>query len=178
LMTYSSKALGLPETVVTKPTASYSAERAIAGFVGAVTIGGTSTNIVESGEVTIKRDAEPILAVDGIQAPRQIWGAGVTVDGKTVITVEDDAQYGNYLNNSQPSFDLNYAFGAGAAARQIKLHMSKAAYTAAVIARGKKWVQLDVTMKARFNATDVGPSGGQGPITVTVQNAVLPGTYK
>jgi hypothetical protein len=178
LLTYSAKCLGLPETTTSSPTASYSAERAIAAYSGAVTLGGTSTNIVEDMELTVKRDAEGIQAVDGLQAPRQIWGAMVSADGKMTITVEDEAQYLNFINNSQPSLDLNYAFGSGVNARQVKFHMTKAAYTAVAIARGKKWVQLDVTFKGRFNTTDVGPSGGASPIAVTLQNAITPGTYK
>jgi hypothetical protein len=178
LLTYSTKCLGLPETTTTAPTASYSAERAIAAYSGTVTLGGTSTNIVEEMELTVKRDAEGIQAVDGLQAPRQIWGGMVSADGKMTVTVEDEVQYTNFLNNSQPSLDLNYAFGSGVNARQVKFHMTKAAYTAVAIARGKKWVQLDVTFKGRFNTTDVGPSGGASPIAVTLQNAITPGTYK
>jgi hypothetical protein len=178
LLTYSAKAMGLPETTTTTPTASFSAERAIAGYSGVVTLAGATTNIVESGDLTIKREAEGIEAVDGTQAPRQIWGGMVSVDGKMVITVEDEAQYTNFLTNVQPSFDLNYAFGAGVNARQVKFHLSKAAYTTAVINRGKKWVQLDVGFKGRFNSSDVGPSGGASPILVTLQNAITPGTYK
>ncbi len=178
LLTYSAKCLALPEVVVPKPQASYSAERAIAGYTGLVTLGGTATQLVESGELTIKREAEPILAVDGVQAPRQIWGSMVSADGKLTITMEDDTHYLNFINNTQPSLDLNYAFGSGVNARQIRFHLSKAAYTAATIARGKKWVQVEVTFKGRFNTTDAGPSGGASPIAVTLTNSVLPGTYK
>lgn len=178
LLTYSAKALALPDIVVPKPQPSYSAERAIAGYTGLVTLGGTATQLVESGELTIKRDVEPITAVDGVQAPRQLWGAMVSVDGKLTVTMEDDTQYLNFVNNTQPSLDLNYAFGSGVNARQIRFHLSKAAYTAATISRGKKWVQVEITFRGRFNAADTGPSGGASPIAVTITNAVLPGTYK
>ncbi|RJQ68079.1 hypothetical protein D5S17_32775 [Pseudonocardiaceae bacterium YIM PH 21723] len=178
LLTYGAKAVGYPSVVSSKPTPSYSAERPISGLTGTVQIGGSPTTIMISGECTIKRSEAIIQSIDGTVAPRNIWGGMVSVDGKMTLVMEDEVQLLNYLNNSQPSLDLNYAFGSGATARQFRLHLSSAAYTAATVERGKDFVELSVTYKSRFNSSDAGYSGGYSPIKATVQNLLPSGTYK
>jgi hypothetical protein len=101
----------------------------------------------------------------------------VSASGKLTLVMEDDTQYLNYLNNSKPSLDINFSQGAGAAAVQVKLHMTKAAYTAAEISRGKDYIELSVDFDALANTTDAGASGGYSPIKVTLQNAVAASTY-
>jgi hypothetical protein len=178
LVTYTAKGMGYPSAVITKPVPSYSTERVIAGLTGTVQIGGTTTTILLSGDVNIKRTSHIIQPVNGIQAPRNIWGGKVTATGKMVLVMEDDSQLTNYLTNAQPGFDLNYSFGTGATARQFRLHCSRAVYKDANIVRGKDYVEIDVGFTAKATSLDVGPSGGYSQIVATVQNALPPGTYK
>jgi hypothetical protein len=170
--------MGYPSASIPKPAPAYTPERVIAGLTGTVQIGGLTSTILISGEMNIKRQATIIQPVNGVQAPRNIWAGKVTLTGKMVLVMEDDSQLLNYINNSQPSLDVNYAFGAGAAARQFRLHCSKAVYKDANIVRGKDYVELDVGFTAKATAADAGASGGFSQILATVQNALPPGTYK
>ncbi|MEV6046036.1 phage tail tube protein [Streptomyces xanthochromogenes] len=178
LLTYSAKAVALGSATASAPTPSYTAVTPLAGWVGAVSIGGSSNLTLIDGECTIKRPVDAISTVDGTQAPYALWSGPVSVSGKLTLVMEDDTQLLNYLNNSQPSLDINYAQGAGASAVQVKLHMTKAAYTAADIDRGKDYIALSVDYEAVANTTDIGGSGGYSPIKVTLQNALTTGTYK
>jgi hypothetical protein len=178
LLTYSAKATALGSATTSVPTPSYTAVTPIAGWTGAVTIGGSASTILVDGEVSIKRPVDIIHTVDATQAPYALWSGKVTVSGKLTMVMEDDAQLLNYLNNSQPSLDINYSQGAGAAAVQVKLHMTKAAFTTADIDRGKDYIAISVDFEAVANTTDVGASAGYSPIKVTLQNALASGTYK
>ncbi|PJN00793.1 hypothetical protein CG740_23085 [Streptomyces sp. CB01201] len=178
LLTYSAKAVALGSATASAPTPSYTAVTPLAGWVGAVTIGGSSNLTLIDGECTIKRSVDAINTVDSTQAPYALWSGPVSVSGKLTLVMEDDTQLLNYLNNSQPALDINYAQGAGASAVQVKLHMTKCAFTAADIERSKDYIALSVDYEAVANTTDVGGSGGYSPIKVTLQNALATGTYK
>lgn len=177
MLTYSTKATTYGSAVVTKPTAAFTSVQPLAGWVGAVSIGGTAALNVMDGEVSIKRPVTVIHTVDGNQAPSQLWSGPVSVEGKMTLVMEDDTQLTNYLTNSQPALDINYASGTGAAAVQVKLHMTSVVYSTADITRGKDFVELSVAFKARANSTDIGASAGFSPIKVTIQNAVATGVY-
>lgn len=178
MLTYSAKATSLASVTTTKPTSSYTAVQPLAGWVGAVSIGGSAAAFVVDGECTMKRSITVVHTADGTQAPYALWAGPVEASGKLTLVMEDDTQYLNYLNNSKPSLDINYQQGAGAAAVQVKLHMTKAAFTNAQISRGKDYIELSVDYDALANTTDIGASGGYSPIKVTLQNAVASGTYK
>lgn len=178
LLTYSAKATALGSVTASTPTPSYTAVAPIAGWIGAVTIGGSANLTLIDGECTMKRPVDIIHTVDGTSAPYALWSGPLTVSGKLTMVMEDDTQLLNYLNNSQPSLDINYSQGAGASAVQVKLHMTKAAFTTADIERGKTYISLSVDYEAVANTTDVGGSGGYSPIKVTLQNALASGTYK
>lgn len=177
LLNYSAKVTSLASATATAPTPSYTAVTPLAGWVGAVKIGGTASAFIVDGECTIKRNVTVINTSDGSQAPYALWSGPVSASGKLTLVMEDDTQYLNYVNNSKPSLDINFQQGAGAAAVQVQLHMTKAAFSGAEINRGKDYLELSVDYEALANTTDAGTSGGYSPIKVTLQNAVTSGTY-
>ena len=119
-----------------------------------------------------------MLFRSGVSSPYKVWAGRVAVSGKlSFITETGEAQLVNYLTNAQPTLDLNFSQGAGAALTQVKLHMTKCAYTLGVQTRGQDWVQTDITYKAVANTTDVGASAGYGQLVATLQNAKPAGTY-
>jgi hypothetical protein len=178
LLTYSAKATTFGSVTATLPTASFTGVQVQPGWVGVAQIGGVSQTGVLDAEVSIKRPVSIMNTVDGTQAPTNLWSGPVTVDGKMTLIMEDDSQLTNYLTQVQPSLDFNFSQGAGAAATQVKLHMTKVAYSAADISRGKDYVEIPITFEALANSTDIGASGGFSPVKVTIQNAVTSGTYK
>lgn len=178
LLAYTAKAAGNLSATIATPSRSYTSVTPIANWLGAVTIGGVSSSILLDGTCDLKRSVNPIHTIDGTANPYRFWSGALEVSGKlSFVTESGEAQLLNYLNNSQPSMDLNFQQGAGSTATQVKLHMTKCAYTDAQITRGKDWIQTDVTYEAVANTTDVGASGGYGPIVVTLQNAKASGTY-
>lgn len=178
LLTYSAKCTTFGSTTATAPTASFTAVPPMVGWQGVAQIGGTTQTGLIDGEVTIKRSVTIINSVDGTQAPVQLWSGPVQVDGKATLVMEDDTALTQYLTTAKPSVDFNFSAGAGATAVQLKLHMTKCSISAADITRGKDYVEIPITFTALANSTDIGASGGYSPIKVTVQNAVISGTYK
>jgi hypothetical protein len=178
LLTYSAKALGFASATSANPTPSFSTVTPMATWIGAVTIGGGAVTYVTDGECTIKRKVEAIHTADGTQSPYKIFSGPVTVDGKLTVVMEDDTELIRYLTNTKPALVLNFSQGAGAALTQILLTMTKAAYTAAEVGRGKDYVELAITYTGLANATDVGASAGYSPIKATIQNAIAASVYK
>lgn len=179
LLTYSAKGIALPAiNGVVKPTSSFSALPPVAGWTGVISIGGSVVNTLLDGEISLKRKLTVIDAVDNSNGPRNIFAGPLSVDGKMTIVTMDSSALTAYLTNSQPSLDVNYQAGAGAAAVGLQLHMSKCAYTAATLERGKDYLTTQVTFKAIANTLDAGTSGGLSPIKATVKNAIAAGTYK
>lgn len=178
LLEWSAKATANLSTPTATPSRSYTPVTPIANWLGVVTIAGAGSTILIDGTCDIKRPVNPIHTLDGTANPYRLWAGPINVSGKlSFVTETGEAQLLNYLNNSQPSLDLNFSQGAGAALTQVKLHMSKCAYTGGTITRGKDWVQTDVTYEAVANTTDIGASGGYSPLAVTLQNAKASGTY-
>lgn len=172
IFSYSAKAVGLKSVTSTKPAPSWSTFTPMAGWSGAIQIGGASNLTVLDGEVSIKQKVDPLMTL-GSQSPYSMWEGVTQVDGKLTLIMEDATQLSNYLNNSQPALDIKYTQGTNS----LELHMSKAAYKTAVKERGKDYLELQVTYQALANTTDIGASGGYSPIKATLINTMPSGTY-
>ncbi len=161
-----------------KPSFVNEPDQIIAGWKGAVQLGGSPVGFVVEGEQNIKRAVEIIDAVDGTQAPYYLFAGELTVDGKLTIVMEDDTWRANYVAGTSTSIDISYTQGTGATTQQVKTHCSTIRIEDAKVNRGKSYAELEITYTADGNTTDVGASGGFSPIKVTLQNANPSGTYK
>ena len=141
------------------------------------TLNGTATAILAEGNVNIKRPVDPIFTVQGVQRPYQLFAGAVSVDGALTLVMESDTELQYFLSNTRPALDIDFTQGSGSSAQQVKLHLSKCAFTVAKIERGKEYIELAVTYKGLANTTDAGASSGYSPIKVTLQNAKASGTY-
>lgn len=177
LLTYTTKAFGYQSATAGNPTPSFSTATPLPAWTGTVTLGGSATSILSDGNCNIQRAVTPIWTVDGNQRPYQLFAGPLTVDGALTLVFESDTELGYYLNNTQPALDIDFAAGAGSSAVEVKLHMTKCAFTQAKIDRSKDYIELSVNYKALANTTDVGASAGYSPIKVTLQNAKVSGTY-
>lgn len=176
---YSAKATVLQNTTtVSKPSFVNPTTSIIAGWKGVVQLGGSTVGFVVDGEQSIKRAVEIIDAADGSQVPYYLFAGEVTADGKLTIVMEDDTWRANYVAGTVSSIDVNYTIGTGATTQQLKTHCSSIRIEDAKVSRGKSYAELELTYVADGNSTDVGASGGFGPIKVTMQNAEPSGTYK
>lgn len=177
LLTYSAKAMGFASVTAANPTPSFSTVAPLPAWAGAVTLNGSATAIMADGNCNIQRTVTPIFTVDGTQRPYQLFAGPAGAEGALTLVFESDTELGYYLNNTQPALDINFTSGSGSSAVQVKLHMTKCAFTQAKIDRSKEYIELSVNYKALANTTDVGSSSGYSPIKVTLQNAKPSGTY-
>lgn len=179
LLTYSAKTTGTASGVVSTPTPSFSAVNPTAVWTGLITIGGTVVQTLVNGEITIKRPVSPVQTIDSAQGPYTTFSGPVSCDGKLTFVMEDDSQLLNFINNSQPSLDINFATGSGATATQVKFHLTKAAFTTGKVNRGKDYVQVDIGFMGIANTTDATVAGtGYSPLKATIKNAKATGTYQ
>jgi len=178
LLEQTSKATGLvPSAQVAKPSQSFTALLPIPTWKGIAQIGGSVMAKSMDGEVQIVRKMELVPGMNATQQYAQVFIGECQVKFKLSAFVDDDTELLRMLNDTEPSLDLNWSSLTGASSQQVALHMSQAAYTKAKINRGKSYVAIDVEGEAVSQTTDVGASGGFGPIKAYLGNNVASGTY-
>lgn len=177
LLTYTTKAKAYQSVTAANPTPSFTTVTPLPSWSGVVTLNGTTSAILADGNCAIARSVEPIFTVDGNQRPYQLFAGALTVNGALTLVFESDTELGYYLQNTQPALDIDFTQGTGSGAQEVKLHMTKCAFTQAKIERGKEYIELSVNYKALANTTDAGASSGYSPIKVTLKNAFASGKY-
>lgn len=178
LLEYDAKATGWQSATASTPTPTFSTITPTPVWQATVTIGGTTiTNAVE-GSLNMSRPVKPIYGINNTQNPFAIFVAELDVKGQLKFVMEADTELTRYLTNTQPSIVINWAQGSGATATQIQATLSKGAYTAAMVERGKEYVEVQVSIDSIANTTDAGSSAGYSPIKWVFQNAIASGTYQ
>lgn len=172
LLEYTAKGMGLASSTTTDPTPSFTTVTPTPVWVGKAKIGGSTKANVASGDMTIKRDVTPLFTVNNTVNPYQLWQGPVSVEGNLTLVMEDDSTLNDYLLNTQPSLELDFSQGTGAALTQIDFFMTKCAFVVGKVERSKDYVELQLQYKAVANTTDKGASGGYSPIKVTLKNAI------
>lgn len=174
LLTYQAKTMSYGSATATTPTPSFTNVEVLAGWNGVAKIGGTVYAEMEDAEIDIKRQVVAIKTIQGSQVPYAIFAGVMAVEGKATLVMEDDTYLTDYLNGTKTSFDFTFTQSTG---NSIEFNLAKANISAANIQRSKEYVQIPVTFKAYGNSTNVGTSGGYGPLTVTLINSVATGVY-
>lgn len=176
LLDYDAKATGWGSASASTPSPSFTAVTASPAWQAAVTIGGaTVTNTVE-GSITLSRSVTPIYGLSNSQNPYQVFLGALEVKGNLKFVMEDNTELTRFLSNTQPAITIDWSQGAGATATQIRAQLTKGAYHAATIERGKDFVEINIDLTGIANTTDA--STGYSPIKWTLQNAVTSGTYQ
>jgi hypothetical protein len=177
MLEYDAKSTGFQSETVSDPTPTFSTVLPTPVWRGTVFIGGSAVSTAMTGNIDMTRPATPIYGISNTQDPYQVFLGPLEVTGKITFIMDSDTQLLNFLNNTQPEISLNWQYGAGASAVQIRAVLTKGAYTTGVIERGEDFVQVTVDINAQSNTTDAGSSGGFSPIKWTLQNAKPSGTY-
>jgi hypothetical protein len=159
LLEYTAMAQGFKSATTSTPTPSFSTVTQVPVWTGATTIAGSASANLAEGTIDIKRPLTPIFTVNNTQSPYQIFQGAVSVEGTLLLVMEDDTQLSYYLNNTQPSLDINFTQGTGATATQVKFHMTNCAFEVAKVERSKDFVELSVSYKAIANTTESGRIG-------------------
>lgn len=161
-----------PSTVTTQPIPSWSSSISLA--LPDVNSGAAAVvNYV--GEVTfsLKRKLQVYWTNDGVQTPYIIARGPLGVTGTVKGVVANDEQMLKSMRKNfqgvlsatvtAPTSDYPVVEGNNS----FTFHVTNAAFTAAKPTRSSVLVGYDCTFEGVANTTDVGQSGGLGPITVT-----------
>ena len=171
LAKFTAKATSLLSAQETNPaTPTYTAVMPFAAWQCVCQIGGTSTIVVTDATVTMTRKVEIVNALNGSQAPAQIFVGPLTVAWK-ISGLADAAdtllQYA--LANTQPSVDLTMTQSTSAI---LQVHSTSVALTAAPFKNDKDVIEIDASGTAIANTTDIGASGGYSPVKITLTNSI------
>lgn len=177
MLEYDAKTTGWASSTTSDPTPSFSTVLPTPVWRGVVFIGGSAVSTAMTGNIDMTRPVTPVYGISNTQNPYNIFLGPLEVTGKITFLMEADTELTRFLNNTQPEISLNWQYGAGASALQIRAVITKGAYTAAVIERSEDFVQVTIDLNAQANTTDAGTSGGFSPIEWTLQNAKASGTY-
>lgn len=181
IVEYTAKGMSLAPVAASAPAASYSAAKAKAGWQAAVQIGGAArtSNVLLDAQIDLKRNVTVVDGLTGTSTPILVWSGELDVTGKLTFVYDDDTDYQNLINNSQPALSIVLSTGAGTNAGDTKigLQMTKCAYTDGSSDAGADYMKFGVSFTARANTTDVGASAGFSPIKATLINAKPSGTY-
>jgi hypothetical protein len=178
LMEFDAKATGWESSTASTPTPSFSTVLPTPSWQGTVTIAGVAVSNAVDGSLMLTRAVEPIYGISNTQNPYEIFVGGLETSGTFTFVMESDTELTRYLTNTQPAIVLNWTNGTGAAATQIQATITKGAYVAASIERGKEHVEVSVDVTGLANLTDAGSSGGFAPIKWVLQNAIASGVYQ
>lgn len=177
MLEYDTKTTGWASSTVSDPTPTFSTVLPTPVWRGTVTIAGTQVTNSMTGNIDMTRAVTPVYGISNTQNPYNIFLGPLEVTGKITFIMENDTELTRFLNNTQPSIVLNWAYGSGSTAVQIQATITKGAYTAAVIERGEDFVQVSIDLNGQGNTTDAGSTGGFSAIKWVLQNAKASGTY-
>lgn len=182
-LTYSAKAMSLASTpAAALPSPTFTSSVPVAAWRATLGIAGTAVGspvlTVESGEFSIKRALKAFYTAQNSQAPYVIQRGGLSVDWKLSFIVVDESVLNYMRNNTQPQLQFVLSNGlTGANLISFTFDLQVAAFTEAKPNFGSEVIKIDAAGKGVFNTTNVGYSGGQGPIKVTLGNAIPANTY-
>jgi hypothetical protein len=150
-------------TLTAKSTPTQTILKPFQGWMASLTLGGAANVNMLGGDITIKRANQLIFAGNATQDPTKYITGRIELSGKLTFDIEDETEWLNYSNGTQPSISLLFTIDANTS---LTIQCSKVDFSKAVIDRGNEFVRLDVDFKALFNTTDAGIA------TITLKNAV------
>jgi hypothetical protein len=169
LLSYTAQAMGLVPTTVTKPTQAFSAELAMAGYTGVITIAGVATSLVENATLTLSQAVNPQLGINNSTSPNSQFAGAVDLAGSFTAIYEDDTFRTPMLAGTPVTVSIVYTVGG----HSLTLLASNVLMTKADVKRGSNgWLEVDVDVAATADTTDAGASGGYSPCKATLLNAV------
>lgn len=162
-ITMSAKMISKASVTTTTTTPTISTTKPFLGYTAALKIGGSSNLNMVGGEVTVKREAQLIFGANNTQDPSKYVTSRIEASGKLTFDVEDESEFLNYTNGTQPTLDILFTADANTT---LDLSFGKVDFTKAVVDRSQEFVRVDVDFKALYNVTD------SGIATFTLKNAV------
>lgn len=178
LLTHDTKGMSyIQQPAAAALTNSYSNVPVYANWQFAVGIGGPASGGTQVANVTtagidITRDLKNYFTASGQQAPYVIGRNALKVEGKFTQVAQNQSPMLELLNNTQPQIQLKASNGlTGASLLAITFNLQVAAYETVKLQQSEV-IEYDVTFRGVANPTNAGGSGGQSPLSITIQNAV------
>lgn len=170
LIHWSATAKGFAMSPVATPTPTFSTFTPVASRVGAASIGGSTTQDLQKATYSFKRqEFGEINTIQGIQDPLAIFSGPVALQTKFSVVQADATQYLDYVNATQPTFDVKALKGTTTAQNGIEIHCNQANYEQATPVISASFVTLDGSFTAIANTTDASTAGtGYSPAAVTL----------
>lgn len=167
-LTYSTKMLSNPFTEVAAPTTdTWSTEVLIPAWSGSVTIAGTSSTVLVSGSIDIKRGTTPIFTI-GQQGPYRLWAGPIQVTGKVVFIAEaNDPTFVNSLTRDRQT--LVITFTDPVSSHSVSWTMSAVQFKNPKVDGGKAYETITADFEANADTTDA--LTGYSPIKFVAENA-------
>lgn len=162
---------GMPATTGTAPANTPTALPPAPGWNSTITVAGTALSKYSMADVVFKRSTQPLITVNGTQAPSAIYCGelDVTCDLTGVYQGTTDTDVTNWFTNTQPSLLLKMA-AAGDATHSLSVQMSKVGYTDATFSGSGKWMEVQAKGEAIANTTDA-IGGGFSPAQAILTSA-------
>ena len=178
LVMYDAKATAWASAISgTTPTASLSSVIPQAAWQTTVGLGAGTANTYDNAmaKLTITRKIEPMYTNSGQQDPYSIVRGELTASmAMDFGPVSNETQFLYYLNNTQPQLFLTATNGlASTSAASITINAQQAAFTTGALNDSKTAFGYTMGAELVSNVTNVGPSGGFGPLVITLTNAVV-----
>lgn len=153
------------------PTNTTTTEVVIPAWRSTVTVAGSAAPVRE-WSVTLTRALTPDQLADGTQNPYSIARGNLTVSGKLTFSARNEQPLLDFIAGTQQAVSVVIDNGGTAAAvRKLTLTCTKAVYDSEQMDRTTP-IGYQMSFKGIANTTDVGASGGRGPITALLNNAV------
>lgn len=176
LTTWTAAGMSFVRGVISSPSAAtalavgFSSFKPLPSRQGAVTIGGTYSGLFENATYTFKREEfAPIYTLQGIQDPLALFSGPVSCTVATSIVMTDDTIYNDYINISQPTFEISAIQGTGTAQNGIDIKTQLANFEDVKVDVTKSYVTLSGSFTALANTTNASTAGtGYSPALVTL----------
>lgn len=142
------------------PTPAFPTSTPFMAWHNQLSIGGTPSTRLLSGDMTFKRNANTIPTLAATQNPHTTFAGTIDVVGTAKLLFEaSNADYLNYLSNLQPAMVWTMTQGANPV---LTINFGKTSWTKTDQDFSAEYLMLDVTFSGIYNATD------QGPFSITL----------
>jgi tail tube protein len=163
-LTFQAKGVGKIADTVAKPTEAFSAANPYRGWQLVPSVGGANTKM-EEGEITIRRQIDPVFGAAGTQDMNQRSIDSLHVEGAYTFASTDDSEKTLYTASTQPASSLVFTDGTNT----LTFQMTKTAFSkGSDIDRSAYYSRVRLPFHAIANSTDAGT--GNSPLKVVAVN--------
>ena len=180
------KFFGNPYTSYTTPPAPFTTlsfpanpEHMIPAWDTTISVGGTTFNYIQTGELKLERKTAPIFTM-GSQAPLTNFAGPIEVTGKFTAVVNSSTDVWSTGTNAEALTRSPQAVvitltdpndSTSSVQHSISFTMTAAQFHNVKRVRSKEYTEIEVEFTANADATDASAGGGYSPIQATIVNA-------